>query len=111
MDEQSLALTHDEAFELLAFLVTSAQDCLSESPNYGVYRLLSGAEHLARFWQPRMSGTLGELLNELITRTGPEGAKRDMEPESFKAFIAEMCCEVGHEVKRRGQAGGSSHDA
>jgi len=32
MDEQRVALTHDEALELLAFLPSSAQCCLREPP-------------------------------------------------------------------------------
>lgn len=104
MAEQDLALTHDEAFELLTYLVVSAQDCLSESPNYGVYRLLAGAERLAKYWQPRASGLQTDLLEELVTRTGPEGATRDMQPQRYKDFIAEMCRMVGQEVKERDDA-------
>ena len=109
MAEQNLALTDQEAFELLAFLVTSAQDCLSESPDYGVYRLLSGAEHLASFWRPRSSAPTADLLDELILRTGPEGAKRDMDPKGYESFIADMCRRVAHEIKRRGQEGAAAH--
>jgi hypothetical protein len=101
MEEQEIALTHDEALELLAYLVSSAQDCLSESPDYGVFRLISGAERLARAWQPRCADETAPLLNELVTRTGPIGAARDIDPQGFQDYLAEMSREVAREIKRQ----------
>jgi len=46
MDKQHLALTQEEALELLAYLLTSAQGCIGEPADYGVYRLVTAAERL-----------------------------------------------------------------
>ena len=43
MEESNIALTHEDALELLAFLITSAHGCLRESSDYGHYRLITGA--------------------------------------------------------------------
>lgn len=111
MADQTTALTHDEALELLAYLVASAQNCLSESPDYGVFRLISAAERLARTWKARCSGETSSLLDSLATRTGPEAAARDLDPQAFQDFLAEMCREVAREIKRRYNEGGGQDES
>lgn len=101
MEQQKMALTNDEALELLAYLVASAQNCLSESPDYGVFRLISGAERLAQAWQPRCSNETAAFLEELIVRTGPVGAAREIDPEGFAAFLAEISRKTAREIKRQ----------
>ena len=65
MNERDLALTDDEAFELLAFLLASAHSCLYDPPGYGTYRLATAAERLASAWAPRATGSLGGYLRGL----------------------------------------------
>ena len=101
MNGANMALTHDEALELLAFLITSAHGCLRESPDYGHYRLITAAERLARVWAPRCSGDTAVFLQELTTRTATEGAWLDAEPHRYMAYLAECCRAVAHEIKRR----------
>ena len=60
-----LALTHDEALELLAFLLASSRSCLFDPPGYGTYRLATAAERLAAAWAPRATGSLETFLREL----------------------------------------------
>jgi hypothetical protein len=107
LSDENLALTHDEAFELLMYLVSSAHDCLTESPNYGVTRLMFGAERLARSWGPRAEGALADYLAELAARTGEETGKRDLNPEGYKTYIAEMNRRAAQEIKRRAGEGDS----
>lgn len=106
MSDEALALTHDEAFDLLMYLVSSAHDCLTESPNYGVTRLMLGAERLARAWGPRAEGALADYLAELAARTGEETGKRDLNPEGYKTYIAEMNRRAAQAIKRRAGEGG-----
>ena len=101
MNEANMALTHDEALELLAFLISSAHGCLRESPDYGHYRLITAAEKLARVWEPRCTGDTAVFLKDLATRTATEGAWLDAAPDRYMAYLAECCRAVAYEIKRR----------
>lgn len=105
MSDDSLALTHDEAFELLMYLVSSAHDCLTESPNYGVTRLMIGAEQLARAWGPRAEGMLADYLAELAARTGEETGKRDLNPAGYETYIADMNRRAAQVIKQQAAEG------
>jgi hypothetical protein len=65
MGKADLALTGDEALELLAFLLSSARSCLYDPPGYGTYRLATAAERLSRAWEPRTRDGLRAYLHEL----------------------------------------------
>ena len=67
MTEHDIALTHDEALELLAFLLASARGCLFDPPGYGTYRLASAAERLSSVWGPRAPRSLHDYLGELTS--------------------------------------------
>lgn len=99
MDRQGLALTNEEALAILAYLLTSAQGCLREPPDYGVFRLLSAAERFAQAWQPKCEGEMAIFLNKLVTCTGPKSAKRDVDPQGFSDYMAELCRELSREIK------------
>ena len=101
MKEPNLALTHDEALKLIAFLITSAHGCLRESPDYGHYRLITAAARLARVWGPRCSGETAVFLEDLATRTAPEAAWTDLDPQRYMDYLTECCRAVASEVKRR----------
>jgi hypothetical protein len=103
MDKQGLALTNEEALSILAYLLTSAQGCLREPPDYGVFRLLSAAERLSQAWQPKCSGEMAEFLKDISTNTGPASAKRDVDPQGFSNYIAEMCRILAHNIKQLDQ--------
>lgn len=110
MNESNLALTHDEALELLAFLITSAHGCLRESPDYGHYRLITAAERLARMWGPRCSGETALFLEDLATRTAQEAAWTDLEPQRYMDYLAECCRAVAFEIKRREPEDDNEHE-
>jgi hypothetical protein len=100
MDRQGLGLSNEETLAILAYLLTAAQGCLREPPDYGVFRLLSAAERLAQAWQPKCEGDMAVFLNKLVTNTGPNSAKRDIDPQGFNDYVAEMCRELAREIKR-----------
>ena len=103
MDRQGLALTNEEALSILAYLLTSAQGCLREPPDYGVFRLLSAAERLAQAWQPKCTGDMAEFLQTLSANTGPASAKRDVDPQGFSNYIAEKCRVLARNIKQLDQ--------
>jgi hypothetical protein len=104
MGTTDLALTHDEAVEILAYLLSSAQGELSE--DYGVYRLASAADRLARFWEPRASGELKDLLRELGTHMQTEAARMDVDLDGFSSYLSEQITALAKLVKEQGIAGG-----
>lgn len=110
MNEANMALTHDEALELLAFLITSAHGCLRESPDYGHYRLITAAERLARVWRARCSDETALFLEELATRTAPEAAWTDLDPQRYMDYLAECCRAVAHEIKQHEPKDSNEHE-
>lgn len=101
MPEAHAALTEKEALELLAFLITSAEVCLREAPDYGPYRLISAAGRLAKFWEPRTSGETAEFLSRLSQEIPYEGAMRKVDADRFARFLADCSRAVAVEIKRR----------
>jgi hypothetical protein len=103
MDEQDVALTSDEAMELLAFLTTSAQGCFKEPSIYGIYRLVSAAIQLAEFWRPRASSETVAVLDELIAEGQRQANILSNDPQDFKAFLVEINVALANEIKRQAQ--------
>ena len=110
MNEANMALTDDEALELLAYLITSAHGCLRESPDYGHYRLITAAEKLARLWGPRCSGDTAAFLEEVATRTATEAAWIDAEPDRYMTYLAECCRAVAREIKQHSEGSDKKSD-
>ncbi len=99
-----LALTHDEALELLAFLLSSSRSCLFDPPGYGTYRLATAAERLATAWAPRATGSLETFLRELersipAREWDPMGAA----PETAD-YLDEMIADLAREVAPDGSS-------
>ena len=101
MEESNMALTHEDALELLAFLITSAHGCLRESSDNGHYRLITGAERLARAWEPRSTGQISFFLRSLSTRTASEASYIDSDPDRYMNYLAECCQSIAEEIKQR----------
>jgi hypothetical protein len=95
-----LALTHDEALALLAFLLASSRSCLFDPPGYGTYRLATAAERLANAWAPRATGSLETFLRDLA-RTVParEWDPMGTAPET-EAYLDELIASLAREVAR-----------
>ena len=104
MNEQKTGLTDTEALELLAYLITSAQECSSgASINYGTYRLITAAEQLANSWRPKCSDETAAFLDELLVGMARDTDKFATDLPAYQAFLAESCRLLALEVKRRGQ--------
>lgn len=89
---ERLVLTQEEAFELLAFLVTSARGLLDEPRAYGPRRLLRATQKLAGFLLPRADEEarpfLGDL-QQLIDRLFPLP-----ENDEQLGITLDACCEM-----------------
>lgn len=99
VEEKDWALTHEEALEILAYLLSSAHTGLSD--NYGVYRLASAADRLARFWEPRASGELKEILSDLETNMQTEAARMSVDAQGFAMYLNEQLVALAKFVKKQ----------
>jgi hypothetical protein len=100
MTDGDVALTHDEALELLAFLLASAHSCLYDPPGYGTYRLATAAERLSSAWAPRATGSLGGYLRGLA-RSVPAQAWDPMgNAHETEAYLSELIADLAREADR-----------
>lgn len=100
----TLVLNEDEAMELLALLLTSARIQMDEPAQYGPLRLLTAAERLSGFIQPRASEGAQELLDKLITVI-PDMHMRMVDTEAYVASLDDLCGDIARQlVERHGLA-------
>jgi hypothetical protein len=111
MPEPNMPLTEDEALELLAYLLTSAQGCINQPPDYSVLRIVSAADRMARTWAPRASGDLAAYLEELGTRMPTEAARMDVDMEGFTTYLAEQVRVLAKIVKQRTVESEATYDS
>ena len=94
-------LTEDDAYELLAFLIASADTALVEPAFYGPRRLLDAAQRLAAGMsgqvEPEQQAWLAAFAADADQAAGL--ARRD--PERFQRFIAGSARGVAGELKQR----------
>jgi hypothetical protein len=111
MDHSGLALAEDEALELIAYLLTSAEGGVTEPPDYGIYRLVSAADRMARTWAPRASGELATFLENLGTQMPTEAARIDIDLDGFLKYLGEQIAELARIVKERSPAEGAADES
>ena len=105
MDTNNTALTDEEALQILAYLLTSAHGCITEPADYGILRLVTAADNIARIWAPRVTGDLAEYLNKLGTQLPLEAARMDVDLDGFESYISKQISELAIVVKRHGKTG------
>jgi hypothetical protein len=93
------ALTEQEAFELIAYLVSSAELTLIEPELYGVFRLLDAAGRLAERVaanRPDADPIFARLHAEIEQKKG----WMMWDPPGFRAFAAELPRTVAETIDR-----------
>jgi len=95
-----MVLSEDEAIELIAFLITSAQSLNSEPSDYGPMRLLSAATKLSRQAADRMSEPWQALFAELAEQIPLWLRERERDPEGYQRFIDQCCRRIARELRR-----------
>ena len=109
MEEQKTALTHQEALELITYLLASTQVCITrDPPDYVVLRLATAADRIARHWAPRAGGELAVYLEDLGRRMPSEVARTDVDLEGFSQYLGEQISRLADIVKRAGANGEES---
>ncbi len=94
--------SRDEFFALLAFLVTSARNCVEEPKLYGPFRLIDGASRLIEILEG--AGIADEFLVEM--RGKIDGGKYSVmsDKEEFIKFLDDLTLDFADELKSEGGA-------
>jgi len=101
----NMSLNEEQAIELIAYLLTSAQGLLKEPGHYAVLRVVSAADRMAGMWAPRASGDLARFLEDLSQRMPVEAAATQGDDIiSFQHYLGEKIGELAEIVKERESA-------
>jgi hypothetical protein len=97
---RELVVSADEVLELMAYLLASAELCMSEPYNYGSFRLLDGASRLAGYAVgrdgARDTAWLGALKGEIDEHKGLLMWDRD----AYVKYLHEVMGKVADRIKR-----------
>lgn len=100
MTEQRV-LAEDDAYELLAFLIASADTALVEPAFYGPRRLLDAAQRLAAGMSDQVAPDRQAWLAEFVAEAEQAKGLARRDPERFQRFIADSARGVAGELKQR----------
>ncbi len=82
-----LVIRESDALALLAHLVTSAELCLTEPYDYGMFRLIDAASRLATATLPRSSATGRAFLEAFIAEVDEKKMWDSRDRERYGAFL------------------------
>lgn len=102
MSGEKVTINEDEAIELIAYVLTSAEGLMKEPPHYSVLRMVSVADRMAGMWGPRASGDLATFLADLNARMPVESAAtQGPDIANFESYLSEKIAELALIVKQR----------
>jgi hypothetical protein len=84
-----LVVGESDALALLAHLVTSAELCLTEPYDYGMFRLIDAASRLATAMLPRSSAASRAFLEAFIAEVDEKKIWDSRDRERYGAFLRE----------------------
>ena len=84
-----LVVSESEALTLLAHLVTSAELCMTEPYDYGIFRLIDSASRLAESMLPRSSGETRAFLEAFLGDVNVKKMWDSRDRERYGAFLRE----------------------
>lgn len=99
---ERLVVGEDEAYELLAHLVASAELCLTEPYYYGTFRLIDAASRLMGYMLAH--GGDGAWLADFKREVDEKKEWMMWDREGYFAFLREATGGVAGELKRRALA-------
>ena len=101
-----LVVSESEALILLAHLVTSAELCLTEPYDYGIFRLIDAASRLAAAMLPRSSGESRAFLEPFLLEVDEKKMWDARDRERYGSFLRETSRRTAEHLVAR--AGGRS---
>ena len=93
-------LTEEEAMQLIAFLVSSAEICLTEPTYYGTFRLVDAASRLIGFMLEHETPRSGEFLRRFKAEIDLKKTWMMWDREAYFDFLRQIPAQVAAEVKR-----------
>lgn len=99
-------LSEDQAFKLLAFLVTSARLCVDEPENYGSFRLIDAASRLLGFLFENEEAAEQQFYGELQKEIESKKLLLLTDEESYAEFLIQAARDVARHMKTRLGKGG-----
>lgn len=107
-----MVLTEEQAFDLLAFLFSSAEICLVEPTYYGTFRLIDAASRLMGSMLEHDPERSGEFLRRFREEVDTKKVWMMWDREAYYDFLRGAPAVVAAEVKRleaaRQQSSGAS---
>lgn len=98
-----LVVNESEALLLLAHLVTSAELCMTEPYDYGIFRLIDAASRLAAAMLPRSSGESRAFLDAFLLEVDEKKMWDTRDRERYGSFLRETSRRTAeHLVARAG---------
>ncbi|HUY99521.1 MAG TPA: DUF6092 family protein [Thermomicrobiaceae bacterium] len=101
MAGQELTVSEEQAFELLAHLVASAELCITEPYYYGTFRLIDAASKLAGFLLAGPGDGSREWLEHFKTEVDAKKEWMMWDREGYFDFLRAASGDVAGELKRR----------
>jgi hypothetical protein len=100
MDSRT-AVTEEDAFELLAHLVASAELCVTEPYYYGTFRLIDAASRLAGYMLEQDASGSRTWLEEFKREVDTKKEWMMWDQQGYFDFLREASNTVALELKRR----------
>ena len=95
-----MVLTEEEAFDLLAFLFSSAEICLVEPTYYGTFRLVNAASRLMGYMLEHNPERSAEFLRRFREEVDTKKVWMMWDREAYYNFLRGAPATVAAEVKR-----------
>jgi hypothetical protein len=95
-----MALTEEEAFDLLAFLFSSAEICLVEPTYYGTFRLIDAASRLMGYMLEHDPGHSAEFIRRFKEEVDTKKVWMMWDREAYYDFLRSAPAVVAAEMKR-----------
>jgi hypothetical protein len=102
-----LVVSESEALALLAHLVTSAELCLSEPYDYGIFRLIDAASRLATAMAARSSGETHAFLEAFLEEVNEKKMWPTRDSERYGSFLRETSRRTAEHLVARAGGGRS----
>ena len=107
---KSKVLTEDQAFKLLAFLVTSARLCVDEPEDYGTFRLIDGASRLLAFLLESDEAQERDFYAKLQRDIEDSKLLLLTDEEAYAECLAQAARDVAGQMKSRTSRGGAKEE-
>ncbi len=102
--DEPVILTEDQAFDLLAFMLATAELNTTEPRGYATRRLIEASEQLAAAMASQSNSQSSKWLIEFRETLASALASRSADPDEFISFVRSITGEIAGELKRRSLA-------